>query len=115
LGAANEENARAQICDSLDMYFIVCEFILYSRDLSVHRKPSPADPPKRVTQHAPSSYATLISPSTRVTGSTTLFAIEAWNFLWRTTEFLEGLKNREVDEQGNPFTPLLFLSFDLFG
>jgi hypothetical protein len=24
------------------------------------------------------------------------------------------LKNREVDQHGNPFTPLLFLSFDLF-
>jgi hypothetical protein len=28
---------------------------------------------------------------------------------------LEGLKNREADQQGNPFTLPLFLSFDLFG
>jgi hypothetical protein len=28
---------------------------------------------------------------------------------------LEGLKNREADQEGNPFTPSLFLSFDLFG
>jgi hypothetical protein len=36
-----------------------------------------------------------------VTGSTTLSAAEAWDFCRRTTEFLEGLKNREADQQGN--------------
>jgi hypothetical protein len=51
----------------------------------------------------------------RVTGSTMLSAAEAWDFCRWTTEFLEGLKNREADQQGNPFTPSLFLSFDLFG
>jgi hypothetical protein len=50
-----------------------------------------------------------------VTDSTMLSAAEAWDFYWRTTEFLEGLKNREADQQGNPFAPSLFLSFDLFG
>jgi hypothetical protein len=28
---------------------------------------------------------------------------------------LEGLKNREVGQEGNVFTPSLFLSFNLFG
>jgi hypothetical protein len=28
---------------------------------------------------------------------------------------LEGLKDKEADQQGNPFTPSPFLSFDLFG
>jgi hypothetical protein len=63
LGAANEENAHAQACDSLDLCFIVCEFILYSHDSSAHRKPSLTDPSKKITQPAPSSYATLVAPS----------------------------------------------------
>jgi hypothetical protein len=50
-----------------------------------------------------------------VTGSTTLVAAEAWDFYRWTTESLDGLKTREADQQGNPFTPSLFLSFDLFG
>jgi hypothetical protein len=108
-------NAHAQVCDSLDLCFIVCEFILYSHDSSVHRKSSPADPSKKITQPAPSLYATPVAPSTRVTGSTTLSTAEAWDFCRRTAEFLEGLKNREANQQGNPFTHSLFLSFDLFG
>jgi hypothetical protein len=95
--------------------FIVCEFILYSHDSSVHRKPSPADPSKKITQPAPSSYATSIAPSAGVTGSTVLSAAEVWDFCRWIAKFLEGLKNREADQQGNPFTPSLFLSFGLFG
>jgi hypothetical protein len=57
--------------------FIICDFILYSHDSSVHRKPSPADPSKKITQLTPSSHATPVAPSARVTGSTTLFAAEA--------------------------------------
>jgi hypothetical protein len=95
--------------------FIVCDFILYSHDSSVQRKPSPADPSKKITQPVPSSHATLVAPSVGVTGSTMLSDAEAWDFCWWTAEFLEGLKNREDDQQGNPFTPSPFLSFDLFG
>jgi hypothetical protein len=50
-----------------------------------------------------------------VTGSTTLSTVEAWDYCRWTAEFLEGLKHREVDQEGNPFTPSLFLSFNLFG
>jgi hypothetical protein len=50
-----------------------------------------------------------------VTGSTTLSVAKAWNYYWRTTEFLEGLKNREADQEGDPFTPSLFISFNFFG
>jgi hypothetical protein len=114
LGATNEENARAQVCDSLELCFIVCEFILYTHDSSVYRKPSPANPPKRVTQSTPSSYATLVAPFAGETGSTTLSAAEAFDFCWRTDELLEGLKNREADQRGNLFTPSLFLSFNIF-
>jgi chromosome segregation ATPase len=49
-----------------------------------------------------------------VTGSTTLSAAEAWHYCRQTVEFLEGLKNREADQEGNSFTPSLFLSFNLF-
>jgi hypothetical protein len=75
----------------------------------------PADPLKKITQPAPSSYVTPIAPSAGIAGSTALSAAEAWDFYRRTTKFLEGLKNRDADQQGNSFTPSLFLSFDLFG
>jgi hypothetical protein len=69
---------------------------------------------KKITQPAPSSHGTPVAPSIGMTGSSALSAAEAYDFCRRTTEFLEGLKNREADQQGNPFTPSLFLSFDLF-
>jgi hypothetical protein len=81
----------------------------------VCRKSLPANPSKKITQPTPSSYATLIAPSAGITGSTALSAAEAWDFCQWTAEFLEGLKNRDADQQGNPFTPSLFLSVDLFG
>jgi hypothetical protein len=66
---------------------------------------------RRVTQPAPSSHDTPAAPSVGVTGSGALSAVEAWDFCRRTSEFLEGLKNKEVDQQGNSFTHSLFLSF----
>jgi hypothetical protein len=75
----------------------------------------PVDLPKRVTQPAPSSHATPVAPSVGVAGSGALSAAEVWDFCRRTTEFLVGLKKKEADQQGNIFTPSLFLSFDLFG
>jgi hypothetical protein len=88
---------------------------MYSNDCSVYRKPSSADPSKKITKSATSSYATPVTSSVGVIGSTTLFATEAWNYCQQTAEFLEGLKNREVDQEGNHFTHSLFHSFDLFG
>jgi hypothetical protein len=114
-GTTDEENAHVQVCDDLDLYFIVCEFILYSNDSSVCRKPLSVDMSKKITKPATSSYATQVAPSAGVTGSTTLSAAEAWDYYRWTAEFLEGLKNKEADQEGNPFTPSLFLSFDLFG
>jgi hypothetical protein len=75
----------------------------------------PADPLKKITQPAPSSYATPVAPFAGIAGSTALSAAEAWDFCRWTAEFLEGLKNRDADQQGNQFTHSLFLSFDLFG
>jgi hypothetical protein len=95
--------------------FIACDFFLNSHDLSDHRKPSDTDPSKTLAQPASSSHATLVAPPAGVTGSTTLPAAEAWDYCRRAAEILEGLKNREVDQEGNAFTPSLFLSFNLFG
>jgi hypothetical protein len=86
-----------------------------SDDSSEYRKPSSADPSKKIIKLATSSYATLVAPSVGVTGSTTLSAAEAWDYCRQTAEFLWGLKNREANQEGNPFTPSLFLFFDLFG
>jgi hypothetical protein len=80
----------------------------------VCRKPLPVDLSKKITQPTPSSYATLVAPSVGVTDSTALSAAEALDFCWWIVEFLEGMKNREADQQGNSFTLSLFLSFDLF-
>jgi hypothetical protein len=73
------------------------------------RKPLHVDPSKKITQPAPSSYATPVAPSTGIAGSTALSVAEAWDFCRWTAEFLEGLKNRDTGQQGNPFTPSLFL------
>jgi hypothetical protein len=87
---------------------------LNSHDSFVHRKPSAADPSKKLAQHASSSHATPVAPPAGVTGSTTLPAAEAWDYCQRAAEILEGLKNREADQEGTPFTPSLFHSFNLF-
>jgi hypothetical protein len=69
---------------------------------------------KKITQPAPSSYATPVAHSAGVTGSTALSAAETWDFCQWTAEFLNGLKNRDADQQGSLFTPSLFLYFNLF-
>jgi hypothetical protein len=74
-----------------------------------------ADPSKKLAQRASSSHATPVAPPAGVTGSTTLSATEAWDYCQRAAEIFEGLKNREADQEGNPFTPSLFLSCNLFG
>jgi hypothetical protein len=85
--AVDEENARAQVCDSFDLCFIICEFILYSHDSSVHKKPSSVDPSKKIAQLTPSSYATPVAPFVGVTGSTMLSAAEVWEFCWGQLNF----------------------------
>jgi hypothetical protein len=74
-----------------------------------------ADPLKKLAQRASYSHATPVARSVGMTGSTTLSVAEAWDYYRRTTEFIEGLKNREADQEGNPFTPSLLISFNLFG
>jgi hypothetical protein len=77
-------------------------------------KPLATDPSKKLAHHASSSHATPVAPPAGVIGSTTLSAAEAWDYCRWAAEILEGLKNREVDQEGNPFTPSLFLYFNLF-
>jgi hypothetical protein len=55
------------------------------------------DPSKQITQPAHSLHAIPVAPSVGIAGFTALSAAEAWDFCQRTTEFLEGLKNRDVD------------------
>jgi hypothetical protein len=95
--------------------FIACESFQNSHDSSYRRKPLAANSSEKLAQCASSSHATSVAPSVGVTDSTTLFAAEAWDYCRRAAEILEGLKNREADQEGNPFTTLLFLSFNLFG
>jgi hypothetical protein len=97
------------------IYVLLFVNLSYTHDSSVHRKPSSADPSKKIAQPALSSYATPIAFSAGVTGSTMLSIADAWDFYRWTAEFLEGLKNREANQKGNPFTSSSFLSFDLFG
>jgi hypothetical protein len=80
LGAVDEENAHGQVCNSLDLCFIACEFFLNAHDSSDRRKPSAADSSKKLAQRASSSHATPVAPSVGVTGSTTLSAAEAWDY-----------------------------------
>jgi hypothetical protein len=87
---------------------------LESHDSFIRRKPLAADSSKKLAQPASSSPATPTAPPAGVTGFTTLPAAEAWDHWRRTAEILEGLKNKEADQEGNPFTSSLFHSFNLF-
>jgi hypothetical protein len=85
--AADEENARAQVCTSLDLCFIARDFFLNSHDSSDRRKPSAANPSKKLAQCASSSHATPIAPSAGVTDFTTLSTAEAWDYCRWAAEF----------------------------
>jgi hypothetical protein len=69
-----------------------------------------ADPSKKLAKRASSSHATPVAPPAGVTDSTTLSVTEAWDYCRWAAEILEGLKNRETDQEGNPFTMCFFQS-----
>jgi hypothetical protein len=102
------------------LYFVVCEFNLYSYDALVCRKPSVAEPSKKTIKPGTTSQTVLkvitalIPPPVGLTGSMMLSPAEAWDHCQRATEFLEGLKNKETDQEGNHFPPLLLFSFVFF-
>jgi hypothetical protein len=56
--------------------------------------------------------ATAAPPPVGVIGSNVVSTTEAWDYSLCATKFLEGLKNREADREGNPFPPLLLQPFD---
>jgi hypothetical protein len=95
--------------------FIARDFFLNTHDSPDRRKASVVDLSKKHTQHASSSHATPVAPPTGVIEFTTLSAAEAWDYCQLIAEILEGLKNREADQEGKTFTPSLFLSFNRFG
>jgi hypothetical protein len=83
---------------------------------AIHRKPSASGPPKPTTKlvtilkTTTPMAAVAISSSEGGTGRTILLTANAWDSSWRVTDFLEGLKNREADQEGTPFVPLLLQS-----
>jgi hypothetical protein len=113
LGTIDEKGTRAQVCADVDLYFITCEFDLYSDDdAPIYRKPLATEPPKKTikpataSQIAPSVITALIPHPAGVTSSTMLSPTKAWDNCRQAAELLEGLKNREADQEGNPFLPL---------
>jgi hypothetical protein len=101
------------------LYFVVCKFNLYSDYASACRKPLVAEPPKKTIKPRTASQTvsliitTPIPPPAGVTGSMMLSPAEAWDHYRRVTEFLEGLKDREVDREDNSFPPLLHFPSDV--
>jgi hypothetical protein len=102
------------------LYFIVCEFNLYSDDAPICRKPLAAESPKKTikpataSQTVPKVITAPIPPPAGVSGSMMLSPVETWDHCPWVAKFLEGVKNREADQKGNPFPPLLLFPSDLF-
>jgi hypothetical protein len=83
------------------MLLLLVNFFINSHDSSNRMKPLTADPSKKLVQRASSSHATPVTPLVGVINSTTLSAAEVWDYYRRAAEILEGLKNREADQEGN--------------
>jgi hypothetical protein len=87
--------------------------------MTARRKPSASGPPKQgdklavVLQIATPIIAAIAPPPTSVIGSRVVSTTEAWDYCRRVTEFLEGMKNREADREGTPFSPLLLQPSDI--
>jgi hypothetical protein len=80
---------------------------------AIHSRPSASGPLKPATKlvtllktAAPVAVA-AISSSEVGTGQAVLSTSNAWGSSLHVTDFLEGLKNREVDREGTPFVLLL--------
>jgi hypothetical protein len=85
-------------------------FDQHSDIMVVHRKSSVSAQPKptsaQVTTPKTATPAAATSSSVGGTVWTILSIADAWDSSRRVTEFLENLKNREVDREGILFTPL---------
>jgi hypothetical protein len=78
----------------------------------VHRKSSASDRPKQDDKQVTilKTTITLIAtaapppPPMGVISSKVVSITEAWDYARWAAEFLEDLKNKEVDQEGNPFS-----------
>jgi hypothetical protein len=83
---------------------------------SICRRPSASDPPKPATKlvtilnNAAPMAVDVVSSSEGGTGRTILSITNAWDSSRRVTDFLEGLKNQEADQEGTPCVHLLLQS-----
>jgi hypothetical protein len=83
---------------------------------AIHRRPSMSGQPKPTTKlvtilkTATPTAAAVVSSSEGGTGQTVLSTVEACDSSQRVTDFLEGLKNQEADQEGTPYVPLLLPS-----
>jgi hypothetical protein len=82
----------------------------YSDIATIHRRPSVSGQPKLATKHVTvlKTAAPVAAAASSVggTGWTVPSTADAWDSSRRVTEFLEGLINRDTDQEG---IPLLFL------
>jgi hypothetical protein len=75
------------------------------------RKPSAGGSSKQVDKQAATLQiptpviAVVAPPPVEAIGSKVVSTAEAWDYCRCVTEFLEGLKNRVANREGNPFFP----------
>jgi hypothetical protein len=65
-----------------------------------------------ILQIATHAIAAAAPPPMGVIDSKVVSTTKAWDYSRCAIEFLEGLKNKEADREGNPFSPLLLQPFD---
>jgi hypothetical protein len=81
--------------------------------MAARRKSLASGPPKQADKQATALQTathvitTAAPPPVGVASSKVVSTAEAWNYSRCVTEFLKGLKNREANREGNPFSPLL--------
>jgi hypothetical protein len=69
--------------------------------------PKPATKLVTILKTAAPMTAAIISSLEGGTGQTVLSTANAWDSSRCVIDFLEGLKNREADQEGTPYIPLL--------
>jgi hypothetical protein len=91
----------------------------YSDITTIHRRSSVSGQPKSATK-----LVTILKTATPVaaaaassleggTGWTVMSTADAWDSSQCVTEFLDGSKNREAEQEGTPFVPLLLQPLDI--
>jgi hypothetical protein len=99
------------------LFFFSTKFDLHSDDMTARRRSSARGPPKKDDKHVvvPQTITPVTATATPspvvVIGSKVAYIVEAWDYAWHATEFLEGLKNGEANREGTPFSPFTTSSF----